>query len=212
MENQKKTYVFNNSGFRKFVLFLLKVFMGLIVDLEIENSDFAEYDGAIMFSANHVSNYDGILLQLAIRRPLCFMSKAELFRNPVFGWVLNKIGSFPIRRGEFDRQAIINAKGILDSGLALMMFPEGTRTFGKGMVEARTGTAYLAMRAKCPIVPVALIGVEDISKNRFKRSRVKVVFCERIIPGEKETAGELTNRLMKTIAAHLPAHLRGFYA
>ena len=42
MENQKKTYVFNNSGFRKFVLFLLKVFMGLIVDLEIENSDFAE--------------------------------------------------------------------------------------------------------------------------------------------------------------------------
>ena len=206
------TYEFKNSGFRKFVLILLKVFMGLIVDLEIENADFAAYDGSIMYSANHVSNYDGILLQLAIGRPLCFMSKAELFRNPVFGWVLNKIGSFPIRRGEFDRQAIINAKGILDSGLALMMFPEGTRTFGKGMVEARTGTAYLAMRAKCPIVPIALVGVEDILKNRFRKTRVRVIFCERIIPGEKETAGELTSRLMRIIAEHLPQHLRGYYA
>jgi hypothetical protein len=104
MKNQKITYEFKNSGFRKFVLHLLRFYMGLIVDLELENADRIEEKGAVMFAANHVSNYDGILMQLAIERPLCFMSKAELFRNPVFAWVLNRIGSFPVRRGEFDRQ------------------------------------------------------------------------------------------------------------
>jgi hypothetical protein len=54
--------------------------------------------------------------------------------------------------------------------------------------------------------------VENIHKNGLRKARVKAVFCERIIPGEKETAGELTSRLMKTIAACLPEHVRGYYA
>ena len=71
-------------------------------------------------------------MQLVIGRPLCFMSKAELFKIPLFAWGLNRLGSFPVKRGEFDRQSILNASSVLESGLALMMFPEGTRTYGKG--------------------------------------------------------------------------------
>lgn len=212
MKKLTKNYKFKNSVFRKIVYQLLKLFMSLVVEYEVEHPGRAGYDGAVLFAANHVSNYDGIIMQMVIPRMLCFMSKAELFRNPLMGWVFNKIGSFPIKRGEFDRQAIINARGVLDSGLALMMFPEGTRTFGKGMIEARTGTAHLAMRAGCPVIPVALANVENIHKKGLRKTRVKIIFCEVIKPGEKETASELTSRLMETIAAHLPENLRGFYA
>ena len=165
-----------------------------------------------MFAANHVSGIDAILMQIAIPRPLCFMSKAELFHNPIVAWFFNQIGSFPVKRGEFDRQSILNAKGVLDDGLALMMFPEGTRTFGKGMVEARSGTAHMAMRNHCAVIPAGLSGAEDMFKHGLKRAHIQIRFGEKIEPGDQENAGQLTTRIMKGIAAMLPPELRGFYA
>ena len=212
MNNSKNVFKFKKTVFRSFALIMLKLFIRLFADVEVQNAERVDQKGPLMFASNHLSNYDGIVLQVVIPRTMCFMSKAELFHNPIYAWVLNKLGSFPIKRGEFDRQAILNAKSVLQSGLPLMMFPEGTRTFGKGMIEARTGTAHMAMRNNCTIVPVALSGAEKILKNGLRKTKVRVVFCEPIQPEEGETAGQLTNRLMRTIAEHLPESLRGFYA
>jgi len=212
MDKDKNGFIFKNTGFRILAMVLLKLLMGLFAEYEIKNPEKAVKNGAVMLAANHLSAFDAIIMQLVIQRPLCFMSKAELFRNPLLAWVLNQLGSFPVKRGEFDRQAMLNAKSVLGSGLALMMFPEGTRTFGKGMVEARSGTAHLAMRNNCRIVPVAISGAEKIMKNGLRKARVEITFCEPIQPGADENAGQLTIRLMRAIAAHLPANLRGFYA
>jgi 1-acyl-sn-glycerol-3-phosphate acyltransferase len=212
MNTNKNTFNFRNTLFRRFVIILLRFFMNLFAEIEVEHPERVLGEGALMAAANHVSACDAIIMQLVIQRPLCFMSKAELFRNPLFAWFLNQIGSFSVKRGEFDRQAILNAKGVLDAGQALMMFPEGTRTFGKGMVEARTGTAYLAMRNRCPIIPVSISGAERILKNGLRRAKVQVAFGEPIQPGEKENASQLTTRMMRTIAKPLPEPLKGFYA
>jgi len=68
------------------------------------------------------------------------------------------------------------------------------------------------MRSHCRIVPVAISGAEKIMKNGLRKARVQITFCEPIQPGVDENAGQLTIRLMRVIAAQLPASLRGFYA
>lgn len=211
MKNNKNAFHFRNTLFRRFVVGFLRIFMRLFVDIEVIHAERIPMDGAVMFAANHVTALDAVLMQLAIPRPLCFMSKAELFRNPIVAWFFNQIGSFPVKRGEFDRQSILNAKGVLDDGLGLMMFPEGTRTFGNGMVEARSGTAHMAMRNHCAVVPAGLSGAEELFKHGLKRAHIQVRIGEKIEPGEKETAGQLTIRIMKDVAVLVPPELRGFY-
>jgi 1-acyl-sn-glycerol-3-phosphate acyltransferase len=80
------------------------------------------------------------------------------------------------------------------------------------MVEARSGTAHMAMRNHCAVIPAGLSGAENMFKLGLKRARVQVRVGEKIEPGEMETAGQLTNRIMKGVAALVPPELRGFYS
>lgn len=212
MLNNQKAFHFKDTVFRRFVLRVLRLLLYFFADIEVQNSEKVRMSGAVMLAANHVSEYDAVVMQVVIARPLCFMGKAELFRNPIPAWVFNQLGLFPVKRGEFDRQSLLNARYVVQAGLALMIFPEGTRTFGNGMVEARSGTAHLAMRNHCDIMPIAISGAENILKKGFKRAQVKIVFGESITPGENETAQELTIRMMRAIALLLPEDYRGVYA
>jgi len=210
--NKPQTYKFQDSRFRRNLFKLLRSAVNLFAEIEIHHPERALTEGAVMYAANHISAYDGVIMQIYIPRILRFMSKAELFRNPLMRYVLNKVGSFPVKRGEFDRQAIMNVRAVLEGGMALLMFPEGTRTYGKGMVQAKTGTAHFALKNNCPIIPVAIYGAEQILKHGIKKSKVDLVFCQPIEPGKRETAGELTARIMQSIAEELPPHMRGVYA
>lgn len=212
MKNKNETFTFKDSRFRRILMRTFRFLFQIFTRIEIYYKEHDHQGEALIYAANHVSGYDGIILQLVLEKPICFMSKAELFKNPAMKWVLNKLGSFPVRRGEFDRQAILNAQEVLREGYSLLMFPEGTRTFGKGMIAARSGTAHLAMRNQCAIQPLAIAGAEKILKNGWRRSNVRVSFCEPIRPGENETAQEITTRMMLAIAAQLPESLRGVYS
>ncbi len=212
MSDKNGEFIFQDNRFRRLAFRFLRTSMNLLVDFRIHSPENMVNEGAVIFAANHLSSFDAIIMQLVIERPLCFMSKAELFKFPLFAWGLNRLGSFPVKRGEFDRQSILNAGNVLDAGLALMMFPEGTRTYGKGMVEARSGTAHFAMRNHCRIVPVAISGTERILKQGLRKTTVEISFCDSILPEETETAGQLTARLMRIIAGRVPEPLRGFYA
>ncbi len=212
MNKKKNTFIFKETPFRNLVLFFLRLLIYLFAKVEIVNPALIKKDGPVMFAANHLSGFDAVIMQVVIPRPICFMGKAELFKNPLMGWILTRLGSFPVKRGEFDRQSILNAKGVLDSGFAMMMFPEGTRTFGKGMVEARSGTAHMAMRFGCVVIPAALSGAEKMFTNGLKKADVRVEFGQPIIPGERENAAQLTERIMRSIAQKLPEQYRGFYA
>ena len=212
MKTIKDNFQFEDNGFRRLILQFLKIIIKRIAIIDVIHPEWIVPNGAIVVAANHISAIDAILLQVVIPRTLCFMSKAELFQNPLSAWFFNKIGSFPVKRGEFDRRSLLNAKKVLDSGLALMMFPEGTRTFGQGMTEARSGSAHLAMRNDSAILPVAISGAENILKHCLKKANVTVEFGPLIRPGENETAQALTVRLMRAIAVMLPEGYRGVYS
>jgi 1-acyl-sn-glycerol-3-phosphate acyltransferase len=95
------------------------------------------------------------------------MGKAELFKLPLMDVLLRNIGAFPINRSEKDPGAMRHAAKVLNHGLPLGIFSEGTHSKGRGLAVAKTGTAQLAIEANCPILPTTVTG----SNQFFNGSR-----------------------------------------
>jgi 1-acyl-sn-glycerol-3-phosphate acyltransferase len=120
-------------------------------------------EGPVILAANHRSNMDPVLLACAVRRPVAFMAKAELFVGPL-GWLLRFIGQFPVRRGGIDREALARTRALLAAGRVLGLFPEGTRGAGDfGAVHE--GLAWILLRERSLVLPVAIFGTERVRRR-----------------------------------------------
>lgn len=135
----------------------------LFLGLKVEGLENLPQDGAVIVAANHVSNWDPIMIGVAVNRPIHFMAKAELFNNIILGKVLTALHAFKVRRGSADRHAIRHALQILEEGHVLGIFPEGTRNKTGEELKAQTGVAFIALRSGSPVVPIACVG----SKHTF---------------------------------------------
>jgi 1-acyl-sn-glycerol-3-phosphate acyltransferase len=131
--------------------------------------------GGFVVAANHTSNVDPWPLGIALwPRSLHFMAKHEAWKPPL-KWVIAGVGSFPVRRGQGDVEALENAMRVCREGRVMAMFPEGTRR-GKGLhkkYEPRphTGAARIALGAGVPLVPAALRGLDRLSRLAPMRLR-----------------------------------------
>ena len=104
------------------------------------------------------------------------MAKDQLFRIPVLGFLLRKLGIFPVKRGGSDLTAMKTAMKVLTGGNRLLVFPEGTRVEEQGDVEAKGGVTVMATRTGVPMVPVYCGG-----RRKFLR-KTTVVFGEPYVP------------------------------
>lgn len=111
--------------------------------------------GAVLFASNHVSNADPPLVGSMIPRNIHFMAKQELFDVPLLGWFIRQVNAFPVKRWARDVSAFKNAQRLLESGEALILFPEGTRQReGHGFGKPKPGVGMLAHKTGCRVVPV----------------------------------------------------------
>lgn len=108
--------------------------------------------------SNHLSNMDPIFLAVVYPHRICFMAKAELFKNKFFAKFLNAIGVFAVKRGKGDGKAIEEAENILKSGKVLGMFIEGTRSKTGEFLRPKSGAAVFAYKNNSKIVPVCITG------------------------------------------------------
>lgn len=116
-------------------------------------------DGGIIFCGNHRSNHDAPLVFIAQNRQLCFMAKDSIFAFKPFGWILKKLGAFPVKRGAGDIGAVKKAIEIVETNHALVMFPEGTRNRTDATVlEFKNGAALVAKKGNALLVPFAISG------------------------------------------------------
>jgi 1-acyl-sn-glycerol-3-phosphate acyltransferase len=132
--------------------------------IKVEGGDNVPAAGPVILASNHRSNMDPVLLASALQRPVAFMAKAELFVGPL-GWILRWIGQFPVRRGGIDREALRRTDAVLARGSMLGLFPEGTRGDGR-FAAVHPGLAYIVVRQRCPVLPVAIFGTERV-RRRF---------------------------------------------
>lgn len=140
----------------QFAKLLLRPYFSLFYRIKVEGLENIPENGAYIVCANHYSAVDPIMIGVMLPHRISFMAKAELFKNKLLRFFLTNVGAFPIKRGEADIKSIKTSLKILSEGKVLSLFPEGTRN-RSDEVRAEPGIAMLSIKAKVPVVPVAVI-------------------------------------------------------
>ena len=110
--------------------------------------------GGVIYMSNHRSMLDPILLALITPRVIHFMAKEELFESRIIGTFLRAFLAFPVRRKTADLNSVRRALKLVTSGKALGIFPEGKRAVTDDVDEMEKGAAFMAVRARVPVVPI----------------------------------------------------------
>lgn len=160
--------------------------------------------GGYIIASNHVSNNDPPMIGITFRGKYNFMAKEELFHlNPIFTWLIKRLGAFPVKRGAKDSSAIDNALNSIKSGRIFIIFPEGTRSKDGELGRAKSGVTLIAAQAKVPVVPVFI----KYGRKRFRRHCV-ISVGEKIDAdafdvdiADKHMIKALNSRIMDEIAA-----------
>jgi len=148
--------------------------------------------GGVCFVSNHASIVDILMLLGYAGRPFGFVAKKELLRIPLFNmWISVLGGLFIDRRNPRKALKTINT-GVkrIKAGGGMIIFPEGSRSRGKGLLPFRPGAFKLAAQSEAVIVPVALAGTYDVFERTYRANPcpVRITFCEPInvadIPAE----------------------------
>ncbi|MDX6604021.1 MAG: glycerol-3-phosphate dehydrogenase [Solirubrobacterales bacterium] len=157
-------------------LFLVPFFL-VYFRLGRTGREHARVKGGMIVAANHRSFLDPFVIGACLpwRRPMNYVAKVELFRRPWQGWILSRLGAFPIRRGESDEESMETARLVVERGGAICMFPEGTRIRRGTLANPRRGVGRLALQTGAAVIPIAVIGTEHVRRGwRIRPRKVKV--------------------------------------
>ena len=158
-------------------------------------------DGGVILASNHRSFLDPFAIGCCIGRPIYFVAKQELFKNPLLGWLLNCLGAFPIKRGASDEESMDTALALLERGQAVVIFPEGTRIRTGSLAQPKRGVGRLALQSGKPVVPIAVTNSENARRGwRIRPVKVHIrcgppLTFPRVEDPSPFLAGEVTERI-----------------
>ena len=154
-------------------------------------------EGGVLLCANHIHNFDPIIVGIMAPRPVHYMAKEEIFSVPVLGNIVRKCNAFPVKRGFNDREALRTGLKILKDGHVFGLFPEGTRSKNGELGKGLSGAGFFALRSTASVVPCAIIG----PYRSFRK--LKVVYGPPIdldeMRREKASAEQVTELIMSKI-------------
>ena len=135
--------------------------------LSVYGAERVPLEGGVVVAANHFSWVDPPALGAAIPRTLYFMAKVEAHRVPGLGELMRSFGTFSVRRGESDREAVRTMREIVRDGRALGLFVEGTRQRSGVLGPVQPGAAMVAITENVPVVCAALYGSYEWRLGNF---------------------------------------------
>ena len=161
---------------------ILRPLVRMIYRPKITGAEHVPKRGPVIFASNHLSFVDSIVIPLAAPRPVQFLAKSHYFTGTgVKGWVsrtfFTSIGAVSVERGAGAQAqaALDQGRRILESGSAFALYPEGTRSLDGRLYRGRTGVAWLALTTGALVVPVGLVGTQEIQPVGAKLPRVRPV-------------------------------------
>ncbi len=196
--------------------------MPLYAHIEVRGMENVPMRGPILIASNHLNDADPGVLATRFPRRLVFMTKVELFRVPVLGQFMRAFGAFPVRRGEADLSALRRSNETLKAGLALVLFPEGTRSAEEASLRrAWPGAGLIALRNRATILPCALTGSQDmgmpgmflrvLQRRQITLTIGKPFELEQPARINAESAAAGADVIMRHVAELLPESYRGYY-
>lgn len=188
---------------------------------KIEGVEHIPAEGPAILASNHQAVMDSFYFPLMCPRQMVFPAKAEYFTAPgVKGklkkWFFNSLGQIPLDRtaGNAMDSLMSTARGVLDEGSLLGIYPEGTRSPDGRIYRGKTGMAYIALETGVPVIPIAMFGSRDANPigTSFPRpAKVRIQVGEAIDPkafaaeqglaeGSYEAARALTDHVMLVLS------------
>ena len=165
---------------------LLGPWLRLLFRPVVEGVEHVPEKGAAIIASNHLSFSDSIFMPLMVPRRVTFLAKQEYFTGRGIKGFLSRmfftgVGQVPIDRssGSAAKAALETGKRILAEGKLLGIYPEGTRSPDGRLYRGKTGVARMALEARCPVIPVAMLNsdeIQPIGKKIPKLRQVKIVF------------------------------------
>jgi 1-acyl-sn-glycerol-3-phosphate acyltransferase len=161
-----------------------------------------------VYASNHLSYMDTAVLFARLPFQFRILAKQSLWKIPFVGWYLNRSGQVAIdqKSGRSTIAGLLRGVATLKSGLPLVLFPEGGRSEHGTLQTMLPGSAFMAIKAQVPLVPVALIGTYEllpIHTYHLSPRAIKVIIGDPI-PTEglaTRDAEALTERLRQAIEA-----------
>ncbi len=181
-----------------------QVLMSAFWKVRVFNRHHEPAEGGAVYICNHQSFLDPMLMSLALRRPMNYMARHDLFHIPGFGQLIGSLNAFPVRRGTADTAAVKEAVRRLRKGGQVVVFAEGTRTRTGRIGPFLPGVALLAQRAAEWTVPVLIDGAFEAwpRTQMFPRpGSIVVHYAEPISrqDARKLDPAELVSRVRDTI-------------
>lgn len=164
-------------------------------------------DTPVMYAANHRSFYDIILAYATVPNQTAFISKKEIKKMPCVAQWMYFLNCLFMDRGDVKQNLniILRAISLVKDGYSIYIAPEGTRNATDTLKEFKEGSMKIALKGKCPIIPVCICNTENIFENRLPwihKGKILIEYGTPIYPDE----------LDKEDKKHLGAYVRGVIA
>ncbi len=138
-----------------------------LAPLRVYGAERVPMEGGVVLVFNHFSWLDPPAFGAASPRQLFFLAKAELHDVPVLGPLVRAFGTYAVRRGESDREAVRQMRRCVQDGNALGMFAEGTRQRSGIPGVVKPGAAMVALNEQAPVVCAAIHGSQFWRPGNF---------------------------------------------
>ena len=180
------------------------IYYGLY-NVKVEGRENIPEKSGFIIASNHRTFADPPLIAVTAGCDIySFVAKAELFRFPPFGWLIRKLGAFPVVRGKGDMKVISDSVERINQGRNLVIFPEGTRSKDGKVGRGKTGVALIAARSGAAVVPA---GIVFEGKLRF-RSKVTVKYGKPIAPEDIQLEKELDPHKLKAVKVKIMGEIK----
>lgn len=168
-------------GARSFARRVIRPLLRVWLRLRVVDEELVPDRGGVLIASTHASHADSMALGAALQRPVYFLGDERLARWPVLGPWLPKLGMVPVKRGTADIDALSALQALLESGAAVVVYPEGSRSRDGRVYRPRSGVARLAAATGVPVVPAAVNGTYEVwptgARPRVRGGRVHIAFA-----------------------------------
>jgi len=206
-------------SFRRVIGWILRLLVLICTHCTIRGMENAPREGTAIVVFNHLGDADPLIGMAFFQRPVEYFAKAELYRYPILGKLMDAYGVIWVHRGMPDRRALRAALDALSDGRLVGIAPEGRESLTGALEKGTGGAAFLAYKSGLPILPITYTGTENArlyhNLRRFKRTRVSLTVGKlfKLEPaGDRQEAIQKgTQQIMQALASLLPAEYRGVY-